>query len=80
LRWLARQAGGTFTRRDAYRALRGLAQKPDDADPALQLLERLAIIRPAGGGNRTGPGRKPSEAFEVNPRWDRGRNGHNGRN
>jgi Protein of unknown function (DUF3987) len=81
LKRLAQHEGFAFTHRDAYRWLRGPGvSKTADVDPALHLLERLGYVRPAPSADRPGPGRKPSETFEVNPRWYRGRIGQNGRN
>jgi hypothetical protein len=58
----------TFSRRDAYRALRGVLRRVEDVDPVLSLLERHGYIRPAGGANGDGrKGRKPSPTFESHP-------------
>jgi hypothetical protein len=65
-KWVLSQDVKQFSRRDAYRSLRGRIKTVDDVDPVLEVLAKHAYIRPAKG-DRTGPGRKPSETFDINP-------------
>jgi hypothetical protein len=68
LRWLTQGRVGRFTRRDAYRAMRGhTCRTVDDIDPILSLLEKHGYVRSLlpEGDNR--PGRKPSPGFETHP-------------
>jgi hypothetical protein len=77
LDWV-RQQGERFTRRDAYRAMRGRVNNVDDLTPLLALLEKHGFIKPVET-SRSGPGRKPTEMYLVNP-LDNGLNGLNGQN
>jgi len=79
LRWLTQEHAQQFTRREAYRALRGICQTVEDIDPLLTLLEQHGYIRPLPAGNAMRPGRKASPTFEVHPLIS-GHNGHNGHN
>jgi hypothetical protein len=81
LRRLERAKRRRFTRREAYRAMRGTVGKIDDIDAVLDLLEKHGYIRPLPDpGTHRGPGRRPSPAFEVHPSLSLGQNGHNGHN
>jgi Protein of unknown function (DUF3987) len=82
LKWIGQERKRTFTRRDAFRAMRGQGFKETgDVDPLLTVLEKYGYIRPMALPVITGPGRKPSPAFEVNPEClNLGQNGHNGHN
>ncbi len=70
LAWLEQRDGGTapFTKRDAFRALRGRFNGPDALDKPLSLLVSHGYIRECAA-ERTGPGRKPSPVYEVNPHY-----------
>jgi hypothetical protein len=74
-KWAKLQGTPTFSRRDAYRAMRGRVSRVDDLEPILELLVKHSFIRPQDV-SRPGPGRKPSEVYEMNP-LDSGQNGHN---
>jgi hypothetical protein len=75
LKWIINEGSRQFTRRDAYRAMRGTCKNVEDIDPLLSLLEKHGYIRPQLS-NRDGAGRKASPTYEVNP--DSGQNGQNG--
>jgi Protein of unknown function (DUF3987) len=77
-KWIQQRTELTFTRRDAYRAMRGRVGRVDDLDPLLALLVKHGYVRPVDV-SRPGPGRRPSELYEVNP-LDKGLNGRNGQN
>jgi hypothetical protein len=79
LRWIVRNGQPAFTRRDAYRAMRGAVKNVEEVDPLLDLLERHAYIRPAPAAESHRAGRKASPGFEVNPSI-LGQNGHIGQN
>ena len=86
LRWLGdRRPYQTtdFTKRDAFNGCRGTFETVDEIEPVLELLERHALIRPKPDpSRRSGPGRKASPVYEVNPRaFDpAARNAHNPHN
>lgn len=80
LRWLEKTGTRTFTKRDAWQAVRGgVIQKSDDLDPALELLTEHNYIREMPSEDRAGPGRKPSTRYEINPRLT-SQNSHNTQN
>jgi hypothetical protein len=79
LQWLQANCLERFSKRDAYRAVRGAVKTVEDLDPLLNLLEQHGYVRPEVTTDRPGPGRKPSPHYEVNP-LIRGQNGHNGQN
>jgi hypothetical protein len=66
LRWIA-EGGRQFTRRDAYRAVRGTCKTVDHIDPILHLLENHGYIRPLPTPDEKRVGRKASPAFEAHP-------------
>ena len=67
LTWIQQNQLQRFTKRDVYLAVRGLFRSPDEAGSVLEILERHFIIMPVES-DRTGPGRKPSASYIVNPR------------
>jgi replicative DNA helicase len=68
LDWLGKARPATFTRRGAFTALsRSRFRKVGDLDPALELLEQHGYIRVLPEEPRTGPGRRPSPTYLVNP-------------
>jgi replicative DNA helicase len=81
-KWICREGRSSFTRREAFRAMRGQGfRETGDVDPVLTLLEKFGHIRPLAHAAETKQGRKPSPAYEVNPlACDHGHNGHNGHN
>jgi hypothetical protein len=80
LRWVAQGSRGTFTRRDAYRALRGpRCRSVEDVEPVLTLLEKHGYVRALPSPDRHTPGRHPSPGYEAHPSL-LGHNGQNGQN
>lgn len=67
LKWIADKTAMTFTKRDLFEALKGSIPKADDLDPILKVLTDHAYIRPVEEEQRSGPGRKPSQRYDVNP-------------
>lgn len=67
LKWIIRQQASEFSRRDAYHAVKGTVKTVDGIDPILNLLTNHYIIRPVTPTARQGPGRCPSQKFQVNP-------------
>lgn len=66
LKWITRHELRTFTRRDAHQHGKRRFPTADDLAPGLAELVARNFIRPVGSG-ATGPGRRPSPAYEVNP-------------
>jgi hypothetical protein len=80
LRWIGQGGRGTFTKRDAYRALRGpRCRSVEDVEPILSLLEKHGYVRPLISPDRHTPGRHPSPVYEAHPSLS-GHNGQNGQN
>lgn len=79
IRWLETRGTNVFTKRDLFEALKGTLPKADDLDPVLKVLTDHAYIRPIEGDERSGPGRKPSQRYEVNPQFG-SHNSHNSPN
>jgi hypothetical protein len=67
LQWLRQSRIRQFSKRDAFQAIRGSAQRADALDGPLRLLEQHMFIRAVPNEARPGPGRKPSPQWEVNP-------------
>ncbi len=67
LRWIVEGQLRAFTRREAYRVFGSQLRTVADVDPALQLLADHGYVRPIVPG-ASGPGRKPSQRYEVNPK------------
>jgi hypothetical protein len=76
LRWIEHQNAHHFTKRDVHQALRGRFKRVEELDAPLGLLCTHGYIGRRPESANVGPGRKPSPAFEVNPRWAF-RNTHN---
>lgn len=66
LSWVVKQNARSFSRRDAYRGLRGSCKAVEDLEPLLSLLEKHGYIR-VMPSNDDGVGRKKSPTYEVNP-------------
>jgi len=64
--WIVRTGRNRLTIRDAHSNFRAFGE-PADFEASFRVLENRSIIRPAPEEPRTGPGRKPSPAFLVNP-------------
>ncbi|HET9969826.1 MAG TPA: YfjI family protein [Streptosporangiaceae bacterium] len=68
LRWLERARPAAFTRRELFTGVsRARFAKVGDLDAPLDLLEQHGYIRRVPEPERTGPGRRPSPAYEVHP-------------
>jgi hypothetical protein len=67
LRWIRAQHLKEFSKRDAYRALRGSLRRAEALDRPLALLEDCGYIRRRPPPAPSGPGRRPGPSFEVNP-------------
>ena len=72
VRWMKRSDSiafkqQVFSKRDAFQGNRGRFKRVRDLDPPLEVLREHGIIRLRDAEGRSGPGRKPSPLFEVNP-------------
>ena len=68
LEWIQRSEKSTFTKRDAYQGTKGFFKRVKALGPVLELLVDHGFLRTlVPPGERSGPGRKPSDLFEVNP-------------
>jgi len=67
LRWIEHQNARHFTKRDVHQALRGRFKRVEELDAPLALLLSHGYISSRPEPTGTGPGRKPSPRFEVNP-------------
>jgi hypothetical protein len=68
LKWILSNHRERFTKRDVHVSHRATFRTADEIDPVLGILERHFIIIPVGERERTGPGRKGSPEYIVNPR------------
>lgn len=66
LQWIERRALREFTKRDLFEAIKGTVPKADDMEPILKTLCDHGYIR-AIEQERIGPGRRPSQRYEVHP-------------
>ena len=81
LRWIEKTGARTFTKRDCYQGVKGTLKRADDLDPVLSLLADHGYIKEQDAAERTGPGRKASPPYEVNPLFfDGSHNSHNSQN
>ncbi|HKZ02279.1 MAG TPA: DUF3987 domain-containing protein, partial [Pyrinomonadaceae bacterium] len=67
LRWIQKTGLRSFTKREAHQGNKGRFKKVADIEPALELLEQHGYIRAQADPSERGPGRKPSQVFDVNP-------------
>jgi len=67
LAWIQRTGAASFTSHQAYQALRAGFKAPAEMDAPLGLLIDHEIIRRRPAPPRSGPGRPPSPAYDVNP-------------
>ncbi len=65
--WIAEQRTDRLSRRDIHQGVKGTIKSPDDLDPVLQELCNRGYLTPAEMPERSGPGRKPSPLYYVNP-------------
>ncbi|MEP7028433.1 MAG: YfjI family protein [Candidatus Eisenbacteria bacterium] len=67
LGWITGQDRDSFTKRDAFTAMKGRFRKVGMMEPALSLLIEHSYIRVRSEDAVQGPGRKPSPVYEINP-------------
>jgi replicative DNA helicase len=79
LAWIQNQGNQSFTKRDAFLAMRGRFKKVVAMEPALSLLTDHFFIRALPEDPNRGAGRKPSPTYEVNPALC-AQNSHNAQN
>jgi hypothetical protein len=78
LDWVSSKQIFSFTKREAFNSLRGGIQKVDELDKPLGILLDHGYIREIPQ-DRSGPGRKPSQKYKINPLWLT-QNTHNAQN
>jgi replicative DNA helicase len=66
-RWLEERGVSSLSKRDLFNGMRGRFPQVTELTAPLKLLEAHGYLRPAPVEQREGPGRKPSERYEVNP-------------
>ena len=66
LEWIRRNRHTHFSLRDLHQHLRDVG-RPSDLLPGLRVLEERDFIRREPGPARSGPGRRPSPKYVVNP-------------
>ena len=83
-RWIKACGELRVTRRDIHRGTRGRIPRVEDLEKTLRLLVEHQFLRLISPPDRDGPGRLPSQAYEVNPYAlrpaDDGQNGQNAPN
>lgn len=79
LGWIKGRGGQSFTKRDAFHAMRGRFKRVVAMDPAVSLLIDHFFIRALPEDAERGAGRKPSPTYEVNPALC-AQNSHNAQN
>ena len=75
--WVEREQLASFSKRDAWRALRGRFGKAADLDAPLAMLVEHGHLREAEREPSGRRGRKPSPIYLVNPLGQNGHDGHN---
>lgn len=81
LRWMGKTGARAFTKRECYQGVKGTFKRASDLDSVLELLVDHGYLREVEMAERAGPGRKPSQAYEVNPIFfDGSHNSHNPQN
>jgi replicative DNA helicase len=70
LKWIEHKGIESFSKREAFEGTKGRFGKVSALDPALNLLVAHGFVREKEPQERTGPGRKPSPQYEVNPLMD----------
>jgi len=71
LRWIADTDASQFSKRDVFNGTRGVFKRVEAMEPALSLLTEHGYIRLHQADDKTGPGRKASPIYQVNPLWQR---------
>jgi replicative DNA helicase len=69
LGWISKCAGGQFSEREAFNALRGSFKVMGPLSAALSILVRHGYVRPVAPVLKGGPGRPPSPRYDVHPEW-----------
>jgi hypothetical protein len=78
LRWLransagsahCAQGGPRLSKRDIFNGCRGRWPTVAELEPVLELLEKHGYLRPLPQQEKTGPGRRPSPEYLINPHW-----------
>jgi hypothetical protein len=67
LAWITAQRPMSFSKRDAYQALKGRFKRAEDLDAPFETLRERGYIRKQSAQTRPGPGRPPGPVYEVNP-------------
>jgi hypothetical protein len=67
LSWIFRTGMTSFTRRDLFEATKGRFKEVRALELPLDCLIRHGYLRERPGDSRSGPGRKPSTIYDVNP-------------
>jgi len=75
LRWLDHKRVSSFTKREVHQAMKTKLKKAEELDNPLDLLSVHGFIRLRPDNSSVGPGRPPSPTYDVNPLWDRDRQG-----
>jgi hypothetical protein len=73
--WTQREKLESFSKRDAWRALRGRFGRAADLDAPLTMLVEHGFLREQEPATRQSRGRKPSRVYLVNPLGQNGRHG-----
>ena len=68
LRWIEQNVPESFSKRDLHQALRGTFKRAEELERPLALLVSHGFIRNREEAS-SGPGRRPSPVFDVNPLW-----------
>lgn len=81
LTWIEQHEIREFTKRDLFEGIKRSTSKADDLDPVLKVLCDHGYIRPIEASDRSGPGRRPSQRYEVHPSLSSAsQNSHNTQN
>lgn len=76
MRYIERHTVDTFSVRELHQVVR--TESPKDLQPALNMLVDRDIVQPLAAEAKTGPGRKPSPRYAVNPKLRKhAQNAHN---
>ena len=78
LRVLADRDIDQFIKRDLFQLVKGRFKTMEPLERALAVLEEHGYVRPLVEPERSGPGRKPSPTFAINPLWRADRTGPTG--
>ncbi|MBY0527336.1 MAG: DUF3987 domain-containing protein [Gemmataceae bacterium] len=81
LRWLGEHRDvTTISRSDLYYQLRGSFASPEAIGGPLWLLTQHRYVRVIQASSKSGPGRKPTPLYEINPLWGHANNANNANN